>query len=123
MRVAACALYHKVVLDCDVIPRYAVTSLRVKVSRYFSPERHPAIRHTHVNKLISNFVKIRSVGSDLFLADGRTKGQNRRTYMRKLMVAIRSFVKEAIKLIHIRVRKIIFGDGLVYQRQDRIFCR
>jgi len=25
MRVAGCALYHKVVLHCDVTPRYAVT--------------------------------------------------------------------------------------------------
>jgi len=49
MRVAGCALYHKVVLHCDVTPRYAVTSLRVTLSRDFSPERHPAtIRHIHV---------------------------------------------------------------------------
>jgi len=34
---------------CDVTPRYAVTSLRVTLSRDFSPERHPAIRHIHVN--------------------------------------------------------------------------
>jgi len=49
MRVAGCALYHKVVLHCDVTPRYAVTSLRVTLSRDFSPEGHPAIRHIHVN--------------------------------------------------------------------------
>ena len=48
MRVAGCALYHKVVLHCDVTPRYAVTSLCVRLSRDFSPERHPAIRHIHV---------------------------------------------------------------------------
>jgi len=29
MRVAGFALYHKVVLHCDVTPRYAVASLRV----------------------------------------------------------------------------------------------
>ena len=29
MRVAGCALYHKVVLHCDVTPRYTVMSLRV----------------------------------------------------------------------------------------------
>ena len=28
---------------------YAVSSLRVTLSRDFSPERHPAIRHIHVN--------------------------------------------------------------------------
>jgi len=33
----------------DVTPRYAVTSLRVTLSRDFSPERHPAIRHINVN--------------------------------------------------------------------------
>jgi len=94
MRVAGCALYHKVVLHCDVTPRYTVTSLhvtlwchsalrcdvtpryavaslhvtlwrhsalrcdvtlryavtspRIALSRDFSPERHPAIRHIHV---------------------------------------------------------------------------
>ena len=51
MRVAGCALYHKVVLHCDVTPRYAVTSLRVKLSRDFSPERHPAIRYIHVKSV------------------------------------------------------------------------
>jgi hypothetical protein len=49
MRVAGCALYHKAVLHCDVTPRYAVTSLRITLSRDFSPERHPAVRHIHVN--------------------------------------------------------------------------
>ena len=34
MRVAGCALYHKVVLQCDVTPRYAVTSLRVTLWRH-----------------------------------------------------------------------------------------
>ena len=34
MRVAGCALYHKVVLRCDVTPRYAVTSLRVTLWRH-----------------------------------------------------------------------------------------
>ena len=48
MRVAGCALYHKVVLHCDVTPRYAVTSLRVTLSRDFSPERHSSIRNIHV---------------------------------------------------------------------------
>jgi len=50
MRVAGCALYHKVVLHCDVTLRYAVKSLRVTLSRDFSPERHPAIRHIHVKR-------------------------------------------------------------------------
>ena len=51
MRVAGCALYHKVVLHCDVTPRYAVTSVRVTLSCDFSPERHPAIRHIHVKTI------------------------------------------------------------------------
>ena len=61
MRVAGCALYHKVVLHCDVTPRYAVTSLHVTLSRDFSPERHPAIiRHIHVNMfdIPSSFIVI-----------------------------------------------------------------
>jgi len=49
------------------------------------------------NKLISNFIKIRPVGSDLFHADGRTKGQTERTYMRKLRVALRSFAEGTYK--------------------------
>jgi len=51
MRVAGCALYHKVILHCDVNPRYTVTSLRVTLSHDFSPERLPAIRHIHVNMI------------------------------------------------------------------------
>ena len=51
MRVAGCALYHKGVLHCDVTPHYAVTSLRVTLWRDFPPERHPAIRHIHVNNI------------------------------------------------------------------------
>jgi len=41
-------LWHHSALRCDVTPRCAVTSLRVTLSRDFSPERHPAIRHIHV---------------------------------------------------------------------------
>jgi hypothetical protein len=84
MRVAGCALYHKVILHCDVTPRYAVTSLRVALwrhsalrcdvtphcavtslrvtlSRDFSPERHPAVRHIHVKKHLKEknlFIKV-----------------------------------------------------------------
>jgi len=69
------------------------------------------------NKLISNLTKIRPEGSNLFRADGRTKGQTRRPYTRKLTVAFRSFSKEPIKFIHIRrVLQIIHGDCIVYQR-------
>ena len=53
MRVAGGALYHKVALHSDVTPRYAVTSLRVTLSRDFSPDRHPAIRHIHANRKIT----------------------------------------------------------------------
>ena len=34
MRVARCALYHKVILHCDVTPRYAVTSLHIALWRH-----------------------------------------------------------------------------------------
>jgi len=34
MHVAGCALYHKVILHCDVTPRYAVASLRVTLWRH-----------------------------------------------------------------------------------------
>ena len=54
MRVAGCALYHTIVLHCDVTQRYAVTSLRVALSLDFSPERHPTIRHIHVKISKSN---------------------------------------------------------------------
>ena len=48
-------MYRKVVLHCDVTPHYAVTSLRVTLSRDFSPERHPAIRHIHVKTKLRVF--------------------------------------------------------------------
>jgi hypothetical protein len=42
---------------------------------------------------MSNLMKIRPVGADLFHADGRTDGRTgRQTYMTKLIVAFRSFV-------------------------------
>jgi hypothetical protein len=41
-------LWHHSTLRCDVTPHYAVTSLRVTLSRDFSPDRHPAIGHIHV---------------------------------------------------------------------------
>jgi hypothetical protein len=44
------------------------------------------------NPQISNFMKIRRVGAELFLADGRTNRQtDRQTDLTKLAVAFRNF--------------------------------
>ena len=40
---------------CITRSSYTVTSLRVTLSRDFSPERHPAIRHTHVKKFVKSW--------------------------------------------------------------------
>jgi hypothetical protein len=54
------------------------------------------------NNLIQNFIKIHSVGAELFHVDGRTDGQtdrqkeNRGTDMTKLIIAFRNFVSTPI---------------------------
>jgi len=57
-------------LTLDVTPRYAVTSLRITLSRDFSPERHPAIRYIHVKRNQAQ-IKMRNLSKRLHSLSSR----------------------------------------------------
>jgi hypothetical protein len=71
-------------------------------------------RQIFKNSQISNFMKIRPVGAELFQAEGQTDGQ---TVMTKPLVSFRNFTNAPKNLMSIQ-KKICLYDRIIKVRND-----